>query len=135
MKVVALKGSPGVLNNTPKYLIMNIQAGSKWVEAICSTAATHRFALVRNRPIIAWFSEKEKAIRRLTKLPGGLGSDWWMVHGRDDGSEFGSEVHTKSAPAPLHVVLRTLTPENGWVIYEFKNEIDFYKAALNYLQG
>jgi len=113
---------------------MNIQAGSKWAEAIRSTPITDRHDLVRKRPIIAWFSEKKKAVRRLTKLPGPLGDDRWMVHGRDDDSEFGSEVHTKPVAAPLDVVLKTLTPENGWMLCEFENEIEFYIEALSYLQ-
>jgi hypothetical protein len=36
--------------------------------------------------------------------------------------------------APLDVVLKTLTPENGWMLCEFENEIEFYTEALSYLQ-
>ena len=111
---------------------MNIQAGSKWAEAIRSTPITDRHDLVRKRPIIAWFSEKKKAVRRLIKLSGRCGNDAWMVQGRDD--EQGQDLDVTPAATRLDHALCYLTPENGWVVCEFKNEIEFYYEALRYLQ-
>ncbi len=112
---------------------MNIQAGSKWVEIIRSTQDIDRNELIWKRPIIAWFSEKKKAIRRLIKLPGRLGDDFWMVQGRDD--EQGQDLDVTVAPTTLDRALGYLTAKNGWVLYEFKTEIEFYDAALDYLRN
>ena len=111
---------------------MTLQSGSKWAEAIRSTPIADRHDLVWKRPIIAWFSEKKKAVRRLIKLSGRCGNDAWMVQGRDD--EQGQDLDVTPAATTLDHALCYLTPENGWVVCEFKNEIEFYNEALRYLQ-
>ena len=111
---------------------MTLQSGSKWVEKIRSTPIADRLDLVWKRPIIVWFSEKKKAVYRLIKLSGPCGNDAWMVQGRDDNQ--GQDLDVTPGPTTLDHALRYLTPENGWVLYEFENEIDFYIEALCYLQ-
>ena len=108
------------------------KTNSKWVEAILSAPQENRHDLVWKRPIIVWFSEKKKAIRRLIKLSGRCGNDEWMVQGRDD--EQGQDRDATVAPTKLDHALRYLTPENGWILREFENEIEFYVEALRYLQ-
>lgn len=111
---------------------MNAEPGSTWAEVIRQTQIKDRMELIWKRPIIVWFSERKKAICRLIKLPGACGDDNWMVQGRDD--EQGQDLDVTVAPTTLDRALRYLTPKNGWVIYEFKNEVDFYIEALRYLQ-
>ena len=106
---------------------------TKWAEAIRSTPIADRHNFVWKRPIIVWFSEKKKAICRLIKLSGRCGNDAWMVQGRDD--EQGQDLDVTPASTTLDHALRYLTPENGWVLCEFENEIEFYTEALRYLQG
>jgi hypothetical protein len=110
---------------------MTLQRGSKWVEAIRSTPIVNRLDLVQKRPIIVWFNETRKEVRRLIKVTPRLGDDIWMIHGWNtlDGCE-GLSVELNN----LDKVLRYLTPENGWVLCEFENEIEFYTEALRYLQ-
>jgi hypothetical protein len=110
---------------------MTIQAGSKWVDAIRSTVISGRLDLVGKRPIIVWFNENRKEVRRLIKVTPRLGDDVWLIHGWNtlDGKE-GLSVE----PTNLDKALRHLTPENGWVLCEFENEIKFYTEALRYLQ-
>jgi hypothetical protein len=110
---------------------MTLQKGSKWVEAIYSTPIADRHNLVQKRPIIVWFNENRNVVRRLIKVTARLGDDIWMVHGWNtlDGCE-GLSVE----PTNLDKALRYLTPENGWLLCEFKNEIEFYTEALRYLQ-
>lgn len=111
---------------------LGLQPGSMWVKAIRPTPITDRHDLVWKRPIIAWFSIEKKAVRRLIKLSGRCGNDEWMVQGRDD--EQGQDLDVTPASTTLDHALRYLTFENGWVLCEFKNEIEFYTGALLYLQ-
>lgn len=112
---------------------MNTKAGSLWVEAIRNTPVADRHELIWKRPIIAWFSVEKKAICRLIKLSGRCGHDSWMIQSRDD--EQGKDLDVTPGATTLDCALRYLTPLNGWVICEFKSEIDFYRESLNYLQG
>jgi len=108
------------------------KAGSVWVNKVKLASGKDRLDLVWKRPIVAWFSTKKIAIRRLIKLSGRLGNDLWMIQGRDD--EAGQDLDVTVAPTTLDKALRDLTQENGWVLCEFGNEIEFYAAALAYLR-
>lgn len=110
---------------------MILKAGSKWVEAIRLASIKDRHDLIWKQPIIVWFNKNRKEIRRLIKVAPRLADDAWVIHGwsAQDGRE-----GLSLSPSNLDYALRFLTPENGWVLCEFENEIEFYTEALRYLQ-
>ena len=100
------------------------QTETTWVAAISSLELEpdRRLDLINTRPIVAWFSNKKKTIHRLVKVTTRLGDDLWIM------------PNVTMGPTTLDKALRYLTLENGWFVCEFKEEMEFYKAALAYLQ-
>lgn len=90
------------------------------------------FDLLARRPIIAWFSNKKKAIHRLYKTSGRNGDDTWIISGTDEET---NERLFVISPRPLLICLRYPTVENGWVLCEFENQLALYEAVINYLKS
>ncbi len=112
---------------------MSFQTGSRWVDAIRSApTSADRHDLIQKPPIIVWFQKNWKEIRRLIKVTTRPDDDIWIIHER---SASENEEGLAAQLLGLDDALRYLTSENGWVLCEFENQIEFYTEALRYLQG
>jgi hypothetical protein len=100
----------------------------EWVPAVTGRSHAEILELIDQRPIVAWFSSREPAVRLLQKVHARLGDDLWMITCPD-----GAKVCVE--PTQLAKALRYLTPENGWTLCEVTDAAAFFEEALAYLES